>query len=172
MKFCFPVLTVFALTACVVTPQDKSADHQRELWKQAQANFLALKEKQHPHRATATPAPQSPPVAKPTPTPTPKPAPQPTPKSAPKPTPKPAPQPTPKSAPKPTPKPAPKPTPKPAPKPTAPPKNNDTIYYWQVQSSRANSPRERAAELRYARQLGKKPENLTPEERVWAHQHY
>jgi hypothetical protein len=64
--------------------------------------------------------------------------------------------------------------------PTAPAANprpshsaDDTIYYWQVESNRRRTtPREQAAEAKYARQLAKRSEDLTPEERMYAHEHY
>jgi hypothetical protein len=54
-------------------------------------------------------------------------------------------------------------------------KKDDTLYYWQVppqQPSQKTNPRYRAAEIGYARELAKRPEDLTPDERVWAHEHY
>jgi hypothetical protein len=48
-----------------------------------------------------------------------------------------------------------------------------TVYYWQVPPpTRRATPRQQAAEARYARELAKRPEDLTPEERLWAHEHY
>ncbi|MEI9892893.1 MAG: hypothetical protein WDN28_02995 [Chthoniobacter sp.] len=52
-------------------------------------------------------------------------------------------------------------------------KVDDTVYYWQVQSpSQRTSPRQQVAEAKYARQLAKRPEDLTPEERLYAHEHF
>lgn len=260
MKYLHPFALAILLTACAVTPEDKVADHQRELQKEARANFIALKAQQHPGRpvvlhdeATPTPKPHliaflsgptladapvstpvpraraTPPITpKPLPTPSPKPKmtpapspatattfkwpwahkatptpppapagrhghkrkhnppPTPTPKPTPKATPKPKPAVTPKvaPAPKPTPKPTPKPkapvtpkaTPAPKPKPTPktkPRKKGDTRYLWDAQPSAGSQPtREQIAEARYARRLYKRPQDLTPEERMWAHEHY
>jgi len=184
MKPLYPLSIAFLLAACATTPKDKQADHQRQLWEEARANFLALKEQQHPKAPPARPAPTPNPFLKPQPAIAARTTPAPhanivvQPKTTPqlhplaKATPKPTPHfiPTPKLALKPTPKPAPKPTP--PQKPIASRPNNDTVYIWQVQSSRATSPRERVAEQKYAHKLAKKPEDLTPEELIWAHEHY
>jgi len=54
-----------------------------------------------------------------------------------------------------------------------PPSKDDTVYYWQVPPPQApNVRRYTRAELRYARALAKSPADLTPEERLWAREHY
>jgi hypothetical protein len=150
MKFFLSLTLPVLLVGCAITPQDKEAARQAELEKEARQNFYALKAQQHPHSPSESAS---------------APAPAPTPHflgfmDTPR-------QPTPKPLP-----------PKPsawnglfARKSTPPsPPRDDTVYYWQVQGSHGS--RYTAAELRYARELAKSPENLTPEERTWAREHY
>lgn len=196
MKYFPPFALAILLAACAVTPEQKQAARQRELEKEAQENFLALKVREHPDRPAvlhdvpaATPkpslisfnsvpqpaakAPAKPLIASPA-------APNPT---KPKATTKVTPQQ--KSMAKVTSKPTPKPAPQhtlaaasskaqPTPKRKAPRNSTETVYYWQLQAAAdsSSSLRYQAAEARYARTLAKRPENLTPEERVWAHEHY
>jgi hypothetical protein len=152
MKFFLPATLAILLAACAFTPEDKEAAHQRQLEKEARENFYALKAQEHPN---APPAPAS---AAPTPAPhlvafqQPQPQPMPPRRS--------------KAAPKATAK-----ATKVAKART--PRPDDTVYYWQVQPhSNATHVRLQVAEARYARQLAKSPEQLTPEERVWAHEHF
>jgi hypothetical protein len=154
MKQFAPLALAIFLAGCAITPQDREADHQRQLEKEARANFIALKAQEHPGRAVvlhdeaaaaataagaaATPRARARAQASLEPT-----------------------------------------ThfvrttyvpPKPAPRVT---RQDDTVYYWQVQPpQRRATPRQQAAEAKYARALAKRPENLTPEERTWAHAHY
>ena len=161
MKFLLPLSIAFFLAACVTTPQDKQADHQRELWKEAHDNFLALKEQEHPRAQQAPPPPTPNPflktravaAAQPTPAPHSRIAAQP----------KAVAQLAPPAKVRATPR----------PRTRVAQNNDDTVYYWQMQSAqRTTTPREQAAELKYARKLAKSPEDLTPEERLWAHEHY
>ena len=144
MKFLVPLTLVVVLTACS-TPENKEASHQRQLEKEARKNFYAM-------RAQLGPAPA----------PTPTPAPEkgrlfafvdtrPAAKSAP------TNQMRPRSSWK--------------PKPAA--RGDGTLYYWDVRpSSEAPARKFSNAEIRYARELAKSPENLTTEERLWAREHY
>jgi hypothetical protein len=151
-----------------MNPVDQEAARQRELEKQARANFIALKAQAHPDRPVVLhdePAP---------------PPPQPNAFASAR---RPAATPVPRANTAYQYQPVPRATPKsnvawrpsfyysPTPKPQA--SVGDTVYYWQVPSARqATSPRFQAAEARYARQLAKRPEDLTPEERMWAHEHF
>jgi hypothetical protein len=148
MKFLAPLTLVVLLTACS-TPEDKEAVHQRQLEKEARENFYAMRAQLGTH---------------PVPPPTPTPAPdrgglfafvdtRPAPKSAP------ANQEPPRSSGKPRPA----------------TRGDGTLYYWDVPPSRsteASSRKFSSAEIRYARELAKSPETLTPEERLWAREHY
>jgi len=200
MKYFPPLALAVLLTACATTPEDKQAARVHQLEKEARENFIAMKAQEHPgrpvvlHDEAATPAPKispffgtRPPAATPAPFPKPRAkatmaaAPTPPPKplavakmtAPPKPAPKATPIPLTRRAPVAQPAPKPKPAPKAAPKPKAPKNNGDTIYFWQVNApSHPNSTRYQRAEAIYARKLAKRPEDLTPEERVWAHEHY
>lgn len=153
MKRFLPISLAILLTACAITPEDKQAAHQRELWKEAHDNFMALKAQEHPNRP---PAPEQRVAAESNLAP------------ASKPTLlasifQPAPAPARKAA----------PTPKAAPTGTAQRKSDDTVYFWQVAPpAQKNNLRYSAAEVKYARLMAKRPEDLTPEERIWAHEHY
>ena len=152
MKFFLPLTLAVLLAACA-TPQEKEVDHQQELEKEARKNFYALKAQEHPN---APPAP--------TPAPTPAPglfaflAPQPAATTSSTTTSRPAKIARQQATPRPR---------------ARVPQPDETVYYWQVQSrTAATNPRFQAAEARYARKLAKSPEDLTPEERIWAHEHY
>jgi hypothetical protein len=153
MKFLVPLALVLLFAACASTPVDTEAARQARLEKEARANFYVMRE-----QLSSRPIPP--------PTPTPAPAASrglfafvdtrgggPNSQTAPPPT-------------------FPERTKPPRP-PKAPPKD-DTVYYWQVPPPRplAGAPQFTKAELRYARELAKNPENLTPEERLWAREHY
>jgi len=178
MKKFLPFSIALLLAACAVAPQDKEAAHQRQLWEQARANFLALggRDRSQPPPPPAprpTPAPQVVAYQKPLPPP-PKPAtPAPQPRIAAKPV---APTPRPRIAVKPaTPAPKTKITAKtnPPPKQRVAQNHPDTVYYWQVPAPPKGDPaRFQVAEAKYARTLAKRPESLTPEEKEWAHEHY
>jgi hypothetical protein len=156
----FPALALaFLLSACAVTPEDRQEAHQRQLAKEARENFLVLKAQEHPGRAVVLhdepappqPAPLLPFLAKR----------QPAPASS--------------TRTKGTTHVASMPSPYRAPAPQPKPRRavDDTVYYWQVQSVRQHvTPRQHAAEVRYARELAKRPEALSAEERLWAHEHY
>jgi hypothetical protein len=149
MKLLFPISLALLLIACA-PPKPGTADHQRLLWEQAHANFLALKAQE---RKNAPPAPA--PIARtgeqrslwPF-------------HSA-----EPRPPVVARVVPTPRAKPFWKTPPKPQP--------NDTLYYWDTpRRDAATDARYSAAERRYARELAKSPENLTSEERLWARTHY
>ena len=176
MKYFPPLALALLLSACAIplTPEDKEAAHQVQLQKEARANFLALKAQEHPGR---------PPVLHDeAPTPAPKPglfafgggqAPAPTP--APAPHSKAARQAQAKA--RPTPPITASYSPPPHFVPTSRSQTrrqvDDTVYYWQVQNTRQRiTPRQLAAEAKYAHKLAKHPEDLTPEERVYAHEHF
>jgi len=142
MKFLFPLCIAVLLPACASTPQDSSAAHQRKLWEEARANYLAMG-----GRDSSQPEPNQPTAAQPAPTPKHR-----------------------LFASRQSPPP---PAPKPAPQPKLARNNDDTVYYWQVPPpAKSTSPRDQVAEAKYARQLAKRPEDLTPEERIYAHEHY
>ncbi|HEY3901155.1 MAG TPA: hypothetical protein VGM54_21270 [Chthoniobacter sp.] len=146
MKFLVPLTVVVLLTACS-TPEDKEAAHQRQLEKEAKENFYAMRARLGTH---------------PVPPPTPTPAPQgrglfafadthPAPKSVP----------------------VNQEQPRAAAKPKPVPRGDGTVYYWDTRPSTEGRTRNfSGAEIRYARELAKRPENLTPEERLWAKEHY
>jgi hypothetical protein len=168
MKYFPPVALAFLLTACAVTPEDQQAVHQRQLEKEARENFIALKSQEHPGRPVV--------LHDEAPPPTPKPsfisfAPEQQPAAAL--TPPPAPR---RRAKAPTPV-APPLQPyfaaRSTPKPRAPHAIDDTVYYWQVPPpGQPLTPHQQAAEAKYARALAKRPADLTPEERLYAHEHY
>ena len=167
MKYFPPFALAILLTACAApTPEDQQAARVRQLEKEARENFIALKAQEHPGRPVvlhdegpaATPAPhmmpflgsQQPATA---------------PVSAPRA------KATGAAAAMPPSKARMAASAKPRQK--AKGKNNDTVYYWQTQgSAKPASAREQRAEAIYARALAKRPQDLTPEERVWAHEHY
>ncbi len=157
----FPQLAVaILLTGCALTPQDREAAHQNQLAKQARENFIAMKQQEHPGQAVvlhdeATPAPQPRKLAMFGGQPATTPAPRGRASTAP------TAQFIPTSY-----QPA-------TPQPRGPRRADDTVYYWQVQAAhQRTTPRQQAAEARYARELAKRPEDLTPDERMWAHEHY
>jgi DNA polymerase-3 subunit gamma/tau len=181
MKFFPPVALAFLLTACAVTPEDQQAAHQRQLEKQARENFIALKAQEHPDHPVV--------LHDDLPPPTPKPgmfsflggqspAPAPRPKTNVEANAQPPPLAPPQYA---AANPQTKATPTPAPRyaafsrQKAPRNPDDTVYYWQVAPPSSHlqaTPRQLAAEGKYARFLAKRPEDLSPEERLWAHEHY
>jgi len=140
-QFC-PLALAILVAGCAITPQDREASHQRQLEKEARANFIALKSQEHPgqavvlHDEAAATAPR--------------------------------------------PRASLQPTSHFVPTAYVPPasaarvsRQDDTVYYWQVQTAhRRTTPRQQAAEARYARELAKHIEDLTPEERTWADEHY
>ncbi len=152
MKHFSQLALAILLTGCAVTPEGKEAAHQRQLEKEARANFIALKQQEHPGqpvvlndeaaaarqrklaaeeqahgRANISPTTRFEPTAYVAPT----------------------------------------------PQSRGSRRADDTVYYWQTQAmQRRTTPHQQAAEARYARELAKRPEDLTPEERVWAHEHY
>lgn len=156
----FPQLALAILvTGCAFTPEDREAAHQRQLAKEARENFIALKAQEHPGQAVvlhdeATPMPQprklsafGGPTAT---TPAPRGRASVAPTSQFVPTAYQAPTSQPRHS-----------------------RQDDTVYYWQVQAShQRTTPRQQAAEAKYARELAKRPEDLTPEERTWAHEHF
>lgn len=232
MKFLVPLVLASLLVACAA-PVDPATAHQRKLYEEARANFLALKAQERKKSGPIASAKPAPTVATPAPTLLAKlfPPSRPTPLLKPTPAAKPAPLAKRTAKPasradgtlyfnptrlaKPTPTPTPKPTlfarlsqpakPTPAAKPartakSAPPTKkgavakpttasatsrrtlwpkttrpvNDTIYEWnsnvrdQSQAlERSKAGKYRAYEAREARRLGKKPAQLTPEERAW-----
>jgi hypothetical protein len=147
MKFLVPLTLVVFLAACS-TPEDKEAAHQRQLEKEAKANFYVQRAQLSTH-------------IQPTPAPTPAPergglfASADTPPAI-------------KSV----------PANRVAPLGNSPKRSSHgdgTIYYWDVQTPRSAEASNRnfsRAEIRYAHELAKSPENLTPEERLWAKEHY
>ncbi|HSI12281.1 MAG TPA: hypothetical protein VK961_09570 [Chthoniobacter sp.] len=161
MKYLPPLALALVLTSCAITPEDKQDAHQRKLQKEARENFIAMKAQEHPGRDVVL-------------------------NDEARPTPKPglfassAPQPAPASrshSAQPTPVTRPVFASNPEPWYAHPTHSlasrDDTVYYWQVESARSRTtPRERAAEAKYAQKLAKRPENLSPEERLWAHEHY
>lgn len=154
MKHFSPLALAILLTGCAVTPEGKEAAHQHQLEKEARANFIALKQQEHPGqpvvlndeaaaarqrklaaseaqarhgRASISPTTRFEPTAYVAPT----------------------------------------------PQSRGARRGDDTIYYWQLQAvQRRTTPRQQAAEAKYARELAKRPEDLTSEERMWAHEHY
>ena len=148
MKVFVPLISVLFLTACATAPVDTEAAHQEQLEKEARENFYALRSQMGTH-----------PV--PPPTPVPKEGLFASTGSPPQDS---ATQPA--VAPQP-----PRPTRKPKPTPRNP---NDTVYYWQVAPppALANTRQFTRAEIRYARALAKSPEDLTPEERLYAREHF
>jgi hypothetical protein len=97
MKHFFPLILASLLAACVApSPVDQEAAHQRELAKEAEENFYALKAQINPHYrrpATPTPTPGMFALFQPRPTPANQPAPLRAPAPKPSPTPPPARQP-------------------------------------------------------------------------------
>ena len=161
MKYLPPLALAIVLTSCAITPEDKQEAHQRKLAKEARENFLAMKAQEHPGREVML-------------------------NDEPRPTPKPglfassapqsAPAPQSRSA-RPTPVTRPVFASNPEPWYAHPTRSlasrDDTVYYWQVESAHSRTtPRERTAEVKYAQKLAKRPEDLSPEERLWAHEHY
>jgi hypothetical protein len=162
MKYLLPLALTIVLTSCAITPEDQQAAHQRNLEKEARANFIAMKAQEHPGQQVvlndeARPAPKqglfgggqaeavptSRPVRHPQPTPVVRPV------FASSSEPWYAHSTRPRSS------------------------RDDTVYYWQVETIRSRTtPREKAAEAQYAKKLAKHPEDLTPEERLWAHEHF
>ena len=181
MKFFVPSASaiVLLLAACS-TPEEKESRHQRQLAEEARLNFLALKAREHhlPSQVATTKAPARNKPLKPSIT------------AAPvksiavvKPAPKPTPKPKPVVVAKPVTPVKPVAVVKPA-KPVATAKSqtiartekprgpSDTVYIWDVaHQPGANSAQYSAAEVRYARKIGKKPSQLTPAERQWAREH-
>jgi hypothetical protein len=145
MKYFPPLALCILLIGCAVTPEDKEAAHQRQLEKEARENFIAMKAQQHPGRPVVL-YDEAPATQQP--------------KMV-------------SSIVKHPSAIAPAAYNPPTPKSRGRRYADDTTYYWQVESVRQRtSPRQQAAELKYARALAKRPENLTPEERTWAHEHY
>jgi hypothetical protein len=166
MKYLPPFALALLLPACAITPEDKQAARQHELEKQARENFIAMKAQEHPGRPVVLHD------------------------DAPPPTPRPSGFAIFGGGQKPAPKPGfhassqPRPTPEQKvawtptlfasnAKPRPSRSTDDTVYFWQVESNHQHTtPREQAAEAKYARQLAKRSEDLTPEERMYAHEHY
>jgi hypothetical protein len=149
MKHLSPLAAALLLASCAVTPEDQHAAHQRRLEKEARENFIALKAQEHPGRAVVLndegPAASTRAhTAQRT-------------RSA---------QPTPVVRPVF----ASNPQPWYARPATS---RDDTVYYWQTETiARRTTPQQRVAEAKYAQSLAKRTEDLTPEERLWAHEHY
>lgn len=164
MKYLLPLALAIVLTSCAGTPMDPQEAHQRKLAREARENFIAMKAQEHPGRQV---------VLNDEPRPTPKPGLF----AANNSQPAPAPHKSRNTA---------EPTPVVRPvfssnssspwysrssRPAA--SRDDTVYYWQVEAShRRTTPHEQAAEAKYAQKLAKRPEDLTPEERLWAHEHF
>jgi hypothetical protein len=168
MKYFPPLALAILSTACATNPLDPEAMHQHQLEKEARANFIALKQQEHPDRPVvlhddmprATPAPRSSSsLAQQQPAPTPQTKAKRQAMAKPRTTP--APQPYVAAQPV-------------QPARRAPRTTDDTVYYWQVAPAarQHSTAREQVAEAKYARSLAKRPEDLTPEERLWAHEHY
>jgi hypothetical protein len=149
MKYLPPLACALLVAGCAITPEQQEAAHQSKLEKEARENFLALKAKEHPDRPpTLNDVPGAPARSQ-----------RESVASAP-----PAKSKVASNAP---------PTSWFAPKPRPSQHYDDTVYYWQVPGPRSpGSIRFQAAEARYARELAKRPEDLTPEERLYAHEHY
>ena len=165
MKYLPPLALAVVLTSCAITPEDKQEAHQRKLQKEARENFIAMKAQEHPGREVVL-------------------------HDEARPTPKPglfasgAPQAAPASqtahrshSAQPTPVTRPVFASNPEPWYAHPTRSlasrDDTVYYWQVDAARSRAtPREKVAETKYAQKLAKRPEELSPEERLWAHEHY
>ena len=161
MKYLTPLALAVVLTSCAITPEDQQEAHQRKLAKEARENFIAMKAQEHPGREVVL-------------------------HDEARPTPKPglfassAPQPERASrsrSAQPTPVTRPVFASNPEPWYAHPTRSlasrDDTVYYWQVDAARSRAtPRERAAEAKYAQKLAKRPEDLSSEERLWAHEHY
>lgn len=165
MKYLTPLALAVVLTSCAIPPEDKQEAHQRKLEKEARENFIAMKAQEHPGREVML-------------------------NDEPRPTPKPGlfasggqpPAPAPRTAQRsrsaqPTPVTRPVFASNPEPWYAHPTRSlasrDDTVYYWQVESARSRTtPQEKAAEAKYAHKLAKRPEDLSPEERLWAHEHY
>jgi hypothetical protein len=152
MKQFAPFALAVFLAGCAITPQDREAAHQHQLEKEARANFIALKAQEHPgqaivlHDEAAVAAATTNAAA--------------------------APRTRARASLEPTNHFVRTTYAPPAPVPRAA-RQDDTVYYWQVQATqRHTTPRQQAAEAKYARELAKRPEDLTPEERVWAHEHF
>ncbi|EDY19271.1 hypothetical protein CfE428DRAFT_3448 [Chthoniobacter flavus Ellin428] len=144
-QFC-PLALAILFAGCAITPQDREASHQRQLEKEARANFIALKSQEHPGQAVVLHDEAAATTA--------------------------ATAPRPRASLQPTSHFVPTTYVPPAPAHRAS-RQDDTVYYWQVQAThRRTTPRQQAAEARYARELAKRPEDLTPEERTWADEHY
>lgn len=164
MKYLLPLALTIVLTSCAITPEDQQAAHQRKLEKEARANFIAMKAQEHPGQQVvlndeAPPAPKRSLFGG-----------------------------SQETAVVPTSRAVRHPQPTPVVRPVFAsnsepwyaahaarqgPARDDTVYYWQVESSHARTtPREKAAEAKYAQKLAKHPQDLTPEERLWAHEHY
>jgi outer membrane biosynthesis protein TonB len=179
----FTVLFTFALAlflAGCATPEEKEAMHQRQLAEEARLNFIALKASEHQPSQVA---PAEPVQLKPfvttapvKPTPTPKPIALAKPVAPVKPVavakPKHAPPAKAVATAKSTPPAKPAPKPQLAVRTEKPPQPGDTVYVWNAGSQpNASSAHYSAAELKYARKLGKKPSQLTAAERQWARDH-
>lgn len=160
MKLLFPAALGLVLASCAsIMPEPKpgTVDHQQWLHNQAREHFQAMKEEERRSRLAAglpvsgqKPAPTqgTAPLAK---------------------------------------RPATTPTPaphyalfrakRPQPAPTDAQRlrrNDDTLYIWDMpkRSREGTTQTFTKAEIRYAKELAKSPENLTSEERLWALRHY
>ncbi len=163
MKYLLPLALTIVLTSCAITPEDKQAAHQRKLEKEARENFIAMKAQEHPGQQVvlhdeAPPAPKRGLFGGGQET-----AAVPTSRRVQHPQPTPVVRPVFASNSQPW-----------YSHPTRPlSSRDDTVYYWQVETIRARTtPREKVAEAKYAQKLAKHPEDLTPEERLWAHEHF
>jgi hypothetical protein len=153
MKFLLALALAF-LTAACAAPQPGTASHQRQLAEEARENFYLLKAQQgRPSRPIASieaPAPKrarrQPSIVK-----------QPTPART-------------RFAPA---RPAPRALRYVASAPRTVRQVDDTIYYYDVpHGPEPTSARYRAAKVQYARELSKRPQDLTSEEREWVRSHY
>jgi len=174
MKFLFPVALTLLTVACSAPPKPGTEAHQRQLAEEARENFLALqaRERQSNRPIASTEAPartKKPPL---------KPFQLNQPFAFTNPFARAQPAPTVYRGRGATPAPSARP-----PKPTAnadrltrAERNRraaDTVYYYDVRRRpEPPSPRYRAYKIQYARELAKRPEDLTSEEREWVRRHY
>ena len=178
MKYFSPFALALLLTACAVTPEDKEAAHQRQLAKEARENFIAMKAQEHPDRPVVLhdEAPSAHPKAKPNAR-----FPQRTAAAA-RARSRPCPDPRSCSC---------SPSNGPcnsrakailrrpihtrtsaAAQPAAARRRYGFLLAGAAPRAAHDSTRQQAAEAKYARALAKRPEDLSPEERLYAHEHF